>query len=917
LAVATTLTAAPTSQEIRAVASAPGALTANFRQAKMPPGRHVLLKPGGSGHAFGDMFTTPELNEELDKDTLPTGPYRRVSDRGEPTSPKVATPTLPRISTPALALEPQGPSSSGVSVQSTVKLNDQLWEPSGASDGNTVFMTGNWDADFSSDGQHFTPVNPNELNPSFCCDQVVQYAPSVNRFFWLVQGNPNSSNENVDVLGESSPASLQQSKGLSWTYWTFSSSSLGYPGQWFDYPDLSVGASDLIWTTNLIGSGGSLIFRLPLAQLANDQGYTFQWFFDNDQMRPAQDTGSTTYFGGLIDSSTLRFYSWPEGQAGIGWVDLAVPTIAQTNWSLKLPNGNEWLDPTIAHTKLNSSLQSATVAGNDAYFAWSAGRDVNGQQTWPEPHIEIAVVNITTGTLDHMDYLWSSDHAWAWPALTTDGAGDVGVAAVFGGGSLYGFPVVGILTGNAQYVYVTQGVNGVDTAGGHYLTVRPLYPEDNCFAGFVYDQYPIGVQNNPEYSIFGRSDQLCNHTVATPTPGNGIGAPPAKLDPNADSPASLAAGPGGALYLTWLRKGNPDDDMFCRIPAGGTCTSPRRLSLPGSTLEDETDQPFPVVAPNGAVYVVAGRFIRDDVVVWASTNAGTSFGAPMVVPSGSFTNMTDVGDVVLSRTTYAGESGGANDSFLMATDHVGLGFGLVGASQTSGTTSFTFPGSKGIDLSDVDASSLALDAQGDPVESFVLRTVPRIGFYRYSGSGPITSPSSWDGPTLVTDGYVARLAGGPAGLFLLSQDRPTIGSGQLDVDIRKYDPATDSFGAPTTLAHVPTSTEYDGGALYEDPVTGEVVVDWPGDAAAGPAGGAVWTSSDGGSVWSGPISLSGSSPIVSGPTALESPPGGYAVLDNSRLVLTTSGQAFVTYRDAGGLEVANLGKIGTGAPKDR
>ncbi|HUC14033.1 MAG TPA: hypothetical protein VMS00_06225, partial [Acidimicrobiales bacterium] len=374
---------------------------------------------------------------------------------------------------------------------------------------------------------------------------------------------------------------------------------------------------------------------------------------------------------------------------------------------------------------------------------------------------------------------------------------------------------------------------------------------------------------------------------------------------------------GGALYLTWLRRGNPDADMFCRIPAGGTCTSPHRLALPGSTPEDGTDQPFPVVAPNGAVYVVAGRFIRDDVVVWASTNAGTSFGAPMVVPSGSFTSMTDVGDVVLSRSTYAGESGGANNSFLIATDHVGLGFGLVGASQTSGTTSFTFPGSKGFDLSDVDATSLALDAQGDPVESFDLRTVPRIGFYRYSGSGPITSASSWDGPTLVTDGYVARLAGGPTGLFLLSQDRPTIGSGQLEVDIRKYDPATESFGAPKTLAQVPTSTEYDGGALYEDPVTGEVVVEWPGDAAAGPAGGAVWTSSDGGSVWSGPISLSGSSPIVSGPIALENPPAGYAPLDNSRLVLTTTGQAFVTYRDADGLELAKLGKIGTSAPKNR
>ena len=60
----------------------------------MPPGRHVLLNPR-FGHTFGDMFTTPELNEELDKDTLPTGPYRSRAHRGEPTSPKVCTPASP------------------------------------------------------------------------------------------------------------------------------------------------------------------------------------------------------------------------------------------------------------------------------------------------------------------------------------------------------------------------------------------------------------------------------------------------------------------------------------------------------------------------------------------------------------------------------------------------------------------------------------------------------------------------------------------------------------------------------------------------------------------------------------------------------------------------------------------------------
>lgn len=389
-----------------------------------------------------------------------------------------------------------------------------MWETSGAALGKTVFMSGNHDADFSIDGQHFTQVNPSAMNTSFCCDQIVQYAPQIRRFIWLVQGNPGSTGHNVDVLAVSSPATLRASGGRKWTSsWTFQASQISKPNDWYDYPDLAIGKRDLIWTTNVIGSGDSVIQRIPLAALAAGKGLTVQYALFPGQIRPAQQTGGTTYWASLSDTSTVTSYSSPESTLAINATPIPIPTQATSNWSIKLPNGSEWLDPVTAHTKLNPSMQSGTLAGGKLYFAWSAGRDVNGKQTWQQPHIEIAVIDAATATLDRMLYIWNAHHAWAWPALTSNAAGEVGMVANFGGGGgMYAYPYAGIIdaTGAKQFKRISQGKNGISSAGGHYITVRPFYPGGNCFAAFVFDEYPIGTTNNPVYAVFGHPNLPCN-----------------------------------------------------------------------------------------------------------------------------------------------------------------------------------------------------------------------------------------------------------------------------------------------------------------------------------------------------------------------------------------------------------------------
>ena len=77
-----------------------------------------------------------------------------------------------------------------------IGVNGSPAEPSGAKSGNVIFSTSNWIAAISTNGgATFNVIDPTvyagPANPAtdggFCCDQVVQYLPSIDRFVWLLQ----------------------------------------------------------------------------------------------------------------------------------------------------------------------------------------------------------------------------------------------------------------------------------------------------------------------------------------------------------------------------------------------------------------------------------------------------------------------------------------------------------------------------------------------------------------------------------------------------------------------------------------------------------------------------------------------------------------------------------------------------------
>src|SRR5205814_5065609 len=123
-------------------------------------------------------------------------------------------------------------------------------EPSGASGNGVIFVSANPNIStgssrsvaFSTDGgSTFTILDPTTIFPNdavgFCCDQIVQYAPSIDRFIWVLQGTGYR-------LAMASPADIKNSSGTAWTYWNLVPSLFGKCNG-PDYPDLSVGDNSL------------------------------------------------------------------------------------------------------------------------------------------------------------------------------------------------------------------------------------------------------------------------------------------------------------------------------------------------------------------------------------------------------------------------------------------------------------------------------------------------------------------------------------------------------------------------------------------------------------------------------------------------------------------------------------------------
>jgi hypothetical protein len=231
----------------------------------------------------------------------------------------------------------------------------------------------------------------------------------------------------------------------------------------------------------------------------------------------------------------------------------------------------------------------------------------------------------------------------------------------------------------------------------------------------------------------------------------------------------------------------------------------------------------------------------------------------------------------------------------LSTGDGGIGFaetepGTVGSA--SNASAMDFP------TKDVAGATLGVDHLGgghqlQAVITYWQGTVPAtLGYFWSSSAAPFRN--SWHGPFKITDGENARLASGPEGLFLLSQDYTSPNEGEpTRLSVRKWDATTHGFGAPTTVVNDANNDDANQiGGLAEDAATGSLYVAWPSPAVgdANPVM-RLWTSSDGGVSFSAPREIA--------------PIDGALEAGITRMAVT-HGDGFLTFLDEGGLHLSDI-----------
>jgi hypothetical protein len=218
-----------------------------------------------------------------------------------------------------------------VGFQSTVQ------EVSIARNGKYVRATGNWYSAFSTNGgSAWTYRNIFADFPDVCCDQVVVYDNSHDRFLWYRQGLRDGAGNNrvgITIINGANNAELC-------TYFLSPIGTFGLPGQWFDYPHIQLGADNMYVTTNVFNSADrwtrNVIMRLPLNEMSRCAGFGFSFFSSNIDFTwtPVQGAKHIMYWASNwpnpFVANRLRIYRWAEDSGAISSFFYATPAFTPT-----------------------------------------------------------------------------------------------------------------------------------------------------------------------------------------------------------------------------------------------------------------------------------------------------------------------------------------------------------------------------------------------------------------------------------------------------------------------------------------------------------------------------------------------------------------------------------------------------------
>jgi hypothetical protein len=364
-------------------------------------------------------------------------------------------------------------------------------------------------------------LDPTTIFPAdavgFCCDQIVQYVPSIDRFIWLLQGSGMR-------MATASPAQIISSKGTAWTYWNLTPGVFGEPtGTGFDYPELAVGSNSLYlsWDAGWPGcptgcNSGREVVRASLSQIQAGGTIGLGYTTPSDSGNAwgshlSQDTGDEIFWAGHNNTSSMRIYSLKEGSNTYFWQDVGISSWSNSGLSSSTPDGQDWMNKLSGFP--GNAVIGVTRTVNQVWFAWSAGTDNNFQQ----PHVEMVTLNIDNNnppnlSVNQQVQVWNNSYAFGYPALATNACtNEVGMSLEGGGDGNYENHLVGFW--GDFIAYITTDSNVGTTRFGDFVTIRQAPVTDanpgNLFDAFGYGLDTPGTTPDPHYVLFGRPASSC------------------------------------------------------------------------------------------------------------------------------------------------------------------------------------------------------------------------------------------------------------------------------------------------------------------------------------------------------------------------------------------------------------------------
>ena len=525
------------------------ALQATFSGSSFTPGGNYAMKVGGTFDESGHQFSFSLEQSVQIPPTMPSSMPSKSSSSAvhsvngghfphqAPNFPKEVNSPEDGWAVPNGPNEPPAPQSSysgaqpaptGDPGQIDFEKNTGLGfyvthespnEPSGAvSSGDVTFETANSYASYANGGAAFTKkdpttIFPNDADGGFCCDQIVQYVPGIDRFVWVMQYSKGSTGLNRYRIAVASPAALLSSGGTSWSYFDITSPQItGVSCCWFDYPDASFGNTYFYVSGDIVKDSGAasnspsgrFVVRVRLSDLQSmpaqiDWNYyiTHKSAWGDHLSQNALDE---VFWAGEPNNSSLEIFGWPESSSNISSTTVNVASYTQGTCKSLTPDNQNWLGYGFPHNAVLGATRLQSRKQNQLLLAWMACSGHGFSQA----HVNWVALDINNNfNVLSQNQVWNANYAYGYPAFAVNSNGDIGMSMEYGGGGNYENHVVGFW--GDFIVYATATSNVGTGRFGDYVTIRPYSPDTARFAAFGYGKETAGYDTRDV--VFSRPHQ--------------------------------------------------------------------------------------------------------------------------------------------------------------------------------------------------------------------------------------------------------------------------------------------------------------------------------------------------------------------------------------------------------------------------